>query len=179
MLIAFLAIITAVLLTMALKTPPIPIVKILPTPAPIAQTQLIFGILSPVPPFQTIKRTYSLPIKITTGTNKVTAVQLELQFDPKVLNNVSIAPGSFFPKPVVLLNKIDAKSGRISYALGISPQDQAILGQNSVAVLTFESFNQIPTQTSIQFLPKSLVTAEGVQESVLKTPSSEQFIIGK
>ena len=172
--------ITGILLYAALKKPaPPPVVQIIiPTPTPIAQTQLLFGALSSAP--STLgKLTHSLPITISTGTNKVTAVQMELQYDPKILINVSITPGTFLGNPVILLKKVDQKNGRVSYALGISPQDNGKIGSGEVAILTFETLVQIPTQTSIQFLPKSLVTAEGITQSVLAQTTLTEILVGK
>ncbi len=50
---------------------------------------------------------------ILTGKNKVSAVQLELSYDPEALVNVDIEPGDFFTNPVVLLEDIDTEQGRI------------------------------------------------------------------
>lgn len=172
--------ITAMLFYVALKQQaPAPVTQVaIPTPTPIAQTQLNFGTLLSTPSALG-KITYSLPVTISTGTNKVTAVQLELQYDPSVINTVAVAPGPFLANPVILLNKIDQKNGRVSYALGISPQDSGKLGSGNVAILTFETLVQTPTQTTIQFLPKSLVTAEGIIQSVLAGTNSAQITLMK
>ena len=129
-------IIASVLLVVVLYKPS-PINPSLPTQAitpiePAAQTILSFGGLTSSP-----SAAYSIPINIETLKNKVTAVQLEMQYDPKVLTNVVVTPGSFFKNPVILLNQIDAKTGRISYAFGINPTDQAVAGNGIVATLTF------------------------------------------
>ena len=149
-----------------------------PIPTPVAQSQLLFGPLSSAPPPLT-KLQYSLPINISTGTNKVTAVQLELQYDANLLSNVSISAGNFFENPIVLLNKIEQKTGRISYALGISPENSGKQGEGIAAILTFESKSKVPVQTTIQFLPKSLVTAEGISDSVLALTQPAQITVGK
>lgn len=147
-----------------------------PTP-PVEQTTLLFGDLSMAT--DSAQPTYSIPIIISAQKNLVTGVQLELSYDPQIITNVSIQQGSFFSKPVVLLNSIDNDNGRISYALGISPQDSGKKGEDIVAVLTFKAKTPIPSATTISFLPKTLVTAEGVAQSVLKSTSPTQFIVGK
>jgi len=175
-------IITSVLLMLALykpSNPKLPQTKIVTSPEPIAQTTLLFG----EPAVANISSTsanltYSLPINITTGKNKVTAVQLELQYDPKVLANVSATPGPFFKNPVVLLNQTDIKTGRISYAFGIGLQDQPSVGYGVVATLSFTALSGIPQSTAIIFLPKTLVTAEGINKSVLKLTNSATFNVG-
>lgn len=186
LLIFVLAALAALFLNLALKKPsqvPAPTPTQIPTPTPVAQSELNFGSLSSYTAAPIDGSSgglmHSLPILLKTGTNKVTAVQMELSFDPKVLKIVAVTAEAFFPNPVVLLNKLDQKNGRISYALGISPQDSGRKGQGTIATLTFESLVQTPTQTAVQFLPKSLVTAEGVTESVLKSTGSGEFTVGK
>jgi len=173
-----------VLLIIALYTPKSKptTTQIIPTPEKqIAQTILSFGnpIIAASSSTKSALQTYSLPINIITGKNKATAVQLELQYDPKVLTSVSVTPGVFFKNPIVLLNQIDAKTGRISYAFGISPTQQGIGGQGIVATLSFESKTGAPQQTSIIFLPKTLVTAELISQSALKQTSNIQLTVGK
>jgi len=149
-----------------------------PTIEPVAQTILSFGVPEIATTSSTTTLNYSLPVNILTGKNKVSAVQLELQYDPLLLTNVKITADSFFTKPVVLIDQIDTKTGRISYAFGIGPTDQGVVGSGSVATLTFSAKAGIPEKTAIIFLPKTLVTAEGVAESVLKEAKLGQFTIG-
>jgi hypothetical protein len=169
-------IITVVLLMMAIYQPKAVNItaQITPTPnSPIAQTVLSVGIPSLVtspaasssPILQPGVLNYSLPIEISTGQNKATAIQLELQFDPLLLTNVEITPGPFFTKPTIFLNQIDNKTGRISYAFGVATA--GVRGKGIAANLFFSVRSKVPEKTAIIFLPKTLVTAEGVSESVL------------
>lgn len=176
-------VITAVLLVLALYTPsnPKPVQTVIAPKESVEQTVLSFGSLSASASSsinQSALQTYSLPINIATGKNKVTAVQLELQFDPKVLTNVVVTPGLFFKNPVVLLNQIEVKTGRISYAFGIGLQDQPYAGKGLVATLTFRALSGVPQPTAILFLPKTLVTAQDINQSVLKTTNSATFTLG-
>jgi len=157
------------------KTTPIkPVVKESP-----AQTILSFGVPVIATSSSTSTLNYSLPVNIMSGKNKITAVQLELQYDPLILTDVAIAPGQFFPKPDVLLNQIDTKTGRISYALSVGLTDEGIIDKGAVANLTFSVKAQAPTKTIIIFLPKTLVTAAGINESVLKQAVNTPFTVGK
>jgi hypothetical protein len=181
-----LTIITFVLLVMALYEPSMPkTVQTVTAPKePVAQTTLSFGSPFTASSSSVLRRPadlrYSLPINIATGTNKVTAVQLELQYDPKILTNVTVAPGLFFTNPDVLLNQIDAKTGRVSYALGVGLAGRGVAGRDAVAMLSFEVKSETPQPTSIFFLPKTLVTAEGISESVLEqTNIVGQFTLGE
>lgn len=173
-LIALLILITTGLVLIALNSPyspptpaPPPIApnKALPIKQTVAETVLRFD-----DPFAA-NAVYSLPLMISTGRNAVTAVQVELSFDPQVLTKVTVNPGSFFNNPIVLLNDVDQQAGKISYALGISPQDNGISGEGVVATINFQTKVAAPTTTSVTFLAKTLVTAEGVSQSVLKSSS--------
>lgn len=182
-------IITSVLLIMMLYKPniqPSPI-QIIPTPKEeTAQTILSFG--EPIIAVSSSASTlnYSLPINITTGKNKVNAVQLEMQYDPEVLINATVSPGSFFKNPEVLLDQINPKTGRITYAFGVGLAGQGVMGKGIVANIVFstkvasDATKVAPTeQTTILFLPKTLVTAENETESVLKQTNNIQLTVGK
>lgn len=182
-LITLLVIITTGLVLIALNSPyspPVtpPISTIAPRISlPVEQTVLSFD-----EPFMATESgaqnpVYSLPLVIDTGKNAVTAVQVELGFDPKVLVNVTVNPGSFFNNPIVLLNDVDQTAGKIYYALGISPQDNGIRGEGAVVIINFQAKAAKPEATTITFLPKTLITAEGVSQSVLKTTNSSQFTV--
>lgn len=174
-------IITSVLLVMALYQPQPP--KNIQTTTvpkePVAQTVLSFGNPEIATPSSATLLNYSLPINIQTFKNKATAVQLELQYDPKILTNVAVTAGSFLTKPAVLLNQIDSKTGRISYAFGIGPAGRGVAGKGIAANLTFSAKAKPVEKTAIIFLPKTLVTAEGVSVSVLKQTTNSIFIVGE
>src|SRR3989344_6573540 len=118
--------ITAVLLAIALtpKQAPVPAPQ-KPTPAiSYAQTTLrinnnptVINSTSSAAPL------YSTDVTITTGDNKVNAVQLELAFDTTHLYNVDIKPGPLFQNGAELLKKINDQTGTISYAI-VSPLGQ-------------------------------------------------------
>lgn len=155
------------------------IVTVTPTPEPVAQTILSFGALQTATTSSLVTTDYFVPINIQTFKNKVTTVQLELQYDPMLLTNVTIKPNDFFVKPVILLNQIDTKTGRITYAFGIGPTGHGIYGDNkTIATLYFSTKPNVTEKTAIIFLPKSLVTAEGVLQSVLKESPVGQFDLG-
>lgn len=173
--------ITLVLIMVAIyqpapKTSPIAI----PTKEPVAQTTLSFGNPLIATSSSATTLNYSLPVNISTGKNKVTAVQLELQYDPSVLTNVAIVPGPFFASPSALLNQIDTKTGRISYAFGVGLTDPGVTGKGVAANLTFSvKTTATPIKTAIIFLPKTIVTAEGVTESVLQPATNGIFTVGE
>lgn len=172
-------VITIVLLLMALYQPQAP--KTIPAVAPkepVAQTILSFGNPEIATSSSVSVTNYSLPININSFKNKVTAIQLELQYDPQVLTNVSVVPGSFFTKPEVLLNQIDSKTGRISYAFGTGLTEPSVVGKGIAATLTFSAKAGIAQQTAIIFLPKTLVAAQGINQTVLKSTTNALFTVG-
>lgn len=170
LLIGILTIATAALVFIAIspKQPqetPLPQLVTKPSPTPVAQTTLA---LMPNPLIIS-SPSGSLDVTIDTGNNNVTAVQLELSYDPKILSNVSIANpavNGFFDSPTELLKKIDVKKGTISYAIALDPTKPAQRGSGIVATLKFRA--ALGT-TQVTFLPQTLVTAEGISVPVLKS----------
>src|SRR3989344_7865252 len=159
---------------------PTPTVAIEKTFAP--DTSLLFGNLE-IASTSSYPKTYLLPILINTGTNKVTAVQLELAFDPAILTNVNITPSVFFKNPNVVINKINYDIGKISYALSASESASPVHAternkqeNGALAILTFES--EISSVSSaITFLPRTFVTAEGLENSALKSTNSAELLL--
>lgn len=169
--------------------PPTPSISpILPASnAAVAETSLLFGSLDITSPFSMPKK-YIIPIEINTGSNKVTSVQLELSFDPNILTKVNITPSTFFKNPNVILNKINYDIGKISYALTSS--ESAMQKSDTLATIFFESAFTISsnilsgsdsakakTFTTFTFLPKTFVTAEGLEQSALKSTNSAELLL--
>lgn len=141
---------------------------------------------SPVPAYTTLmlspqtlslsSKSGSIAVEINTKSggknNTVTAVQLELQYDPKMLTNVTVTPGTFIPSAAPLINTIDKITGRITYALAISPSAEGVSGSGTVATIQFQSLLAQNSSTQLTLLPSSLVTAQGVGESVLLQATS-------
>lgn len=111
-------------------------------------------------------------ISVDTSDNKVTAVELELGYDPNILSNVKVVPGPLFKNPVVLRDKNDTVKGRYTYAFGITPSGQPVTGTGVIATVTFTpKAGTAGKQTQLGLLPTSLVTARGVADSVMKSSS--------
>ena len=172
--------ITAILLAIALtpKQAPTP-VKQAPTPS-ISYAQTTLGINNnPIAVTSTSSAVpvYSTDVTITTGNNKVNAVQLELSFDVAHLYNVDIKPGPLFQNGVELRKEVNNQNGTISYAI-VSPLGQkGFSGSGVVAVITFAESDKPGEIAQINFLPKTQVTAEGTDKSVLKTAVGATFTL--
>jgi hypothetical protein len=117
----------------------------------------------------------SSDIQIETGSNKVTGVQLEIKYNPALLTEVEILPGGFFDNPTILLEKIDTEAGIVSYALGT--ESEGITGQGVVATLSFTPRPGIRGETSLEFLSKTAVSAEGADKSVLMEVNGLEFTL--
>jgi hypothetical protein len=176
-LISGLVLVTVILFIVALKnntTTPTSIP--LPTPittqsqaTPIVPVHSVLS-LSPNPVTVTAGKQGSVAVNIDTSDNEVTAIQLEIAYDPNFITNVKVTPGVIFENPVLLINKNIVKEGRYTYAYGIMPNHPTIKGVGAVATITFTALNKSgPSQLAL--LPTSLVTAQGVSESVLKSAS--------
>jgi len=164
------------------KGAPSQLISPTPTKNPfVPDTSLLFGDLQVVQAYESatiVTDSYLLPIIINTGTNNVTVVQLELAFDPNILTGVNINPSSFFDNPTIFINQIDSKNGRISYALGIVPSasESGKQGEGSLTTLTFQTKTPLSVaKTSIIFLPKTFVAAEGLSQSALKSTNSAEL----
>lgn len=137
-----------------------------PTPTPVAQTVIK---LSPNPVLLSEENSGSVEVLMDTSENEVTAVQLEILYDPDVLTNVTIKPGTFFTSPVPLLNTIDRTEGRISYALAVTPAQAPLKGSGTVAIIEFrKNPASTITTTELELLPRTLVAAKGIGPSVLR-----------
>lgn len=174
----FLSLVTLVVI-FALRVKPDQVLKNtqIPSPSsPSADTTLSF---SPNSLFLTQGTTGSLDILIDTGNNKVTNVQLEIGYDPLLLSIISIQPGDFFPSPNVLFENNIIRTGRLSYALGVATDEEAVMGKGKVATLTFQknpnAFAQ--SQTTIAFFPKTLISAVDIQGTVLKAAENAIIVI--
>lgn len=121
----------------------------------------------------------SVEVTIDPSDNAVTAVQLEIGYDPNVLSNVQVTAGPLFPNPVILIDKNDAQAGRYTYAVGITPSSQTITSAGTVATITFTTnAAAVGTDTQLGLLPTTLITARGVAESVLKSSTGTIITVG-
>lgn len=82
-------------------------------------------------------------------------VQIELAYDPEVLTDISLTPGSFFNKPIILLESIDESIGRISYAVRSGNTQASSIYAGEAIILNFRVLSRTAEQSSIYFLPKT------------------------
>ncbi len=174
-LISGLVLVTLVLFIIALKSNNTPVV--VPSPSPSIQPQVTPSVpahsvlsLAPNPVSVAPGKQGTVVVNIDTSNNEVTAVQLEIAYDPNFISNVKVTPGALFENPVLLINKNNVKEGRYTYAYGIMPNRPTVKGVGAVATITFIALNK-PGSSQLALLPITLITARGVSESVLKSAS--------
>lgn len=167
-LIISLFVVTIILFAAALKSQPksLPKTVVVPTVIPVAQTVVE---LSPNPVFLSASNAGTIDVMVDTSTNELTAIQLEIQYDPKAVTNVQMKASDLFAAAIPLLNVVDSKTGRITLALGISPTQTAVKGKGKVAEITFSKLpGTLLQQTEFVLLPKTLATVSGEDKSVIK-----------
>ena len=128
-----------------------------------ADTSLAF---SDTPRTGTISGVYEMDINIDSKNSKITGAQIELSYDPKKLTKVDIKPGNFLDNPVVIVKSIDTDSGVIKFWLGNRVEKEGVKGDGTIAVVTFSK--PASGEAQINFLPKTSISAEGIDQSVLK-----------
>lgn len=150
-------------------------VKIQATPTPdVAHTVLA---MSPNPIQVASGRTGSVDVTIDPSDNRVTAVQLELLYDPTVISNVKVVPGPLFPNAAVLIDDNNPTEGTYTFAYGIQPSQEPVISQGVAATITFTARGALGKQAQILLQAESLVTARGVPNSVLKTGTGTTVVI--
>jgi hypothetical protein len=122
----------------------------------------------------------TVEVTIDTSDNPVTAIQLELLYDPTMITNLKATPGPMFANPGLLFPKNDPKTGRMTLMVGIQPgqKNKPVSGQGVAVVLTFTARGTAGQQSQISVLPNSLATARGVAKSVLKEATGTTVMIG-
>lgn len=180
LLIIFLFFVAGGLSTVALyinNAPKLPI----PTPTPIKVIADTVLTISKTPQKLSSASAYKTDVLIDTGENKVTKAQLELNFDPNLITNVDINQGSFFANGQVILKNIDLENGRISFAIAQGSDENGVTGGGVLATILFSATKNLPLGgiISINFEPKTQVSALDTSSSVLKSAIGASFALTK
>lgn len=175
-LIVILLILTIVLVVVALMTRPTGTsnqqetsTAASPTPFPPGHTSLS---LSPNPVYPSGVGSTSattVDVLIDTGGDEVRSVQLEIAYDPLLITNVALQPGSFFENPSILpVGGVNQNTGRITYAIVPSSFSESKTGTGVVATLSFvPRLSAANPSTEIVLLDKSLVSGQARGQNVL------------
>src|SRR5579859_1154869 len=76
-------------------------------------------------------------VVVDAANHPISGVQLQMNYDTRVLTNVQIQKGTFFSNPVELMNSIDQTNGIIQYAIAMSPTSAPQQGKGIVATITY------------------------------------------
>jgi hypothetical protein len=118
----------------------------------------------------------SVSVMLNTEDNAVTAVQLELAYDPHVITNLQVSTGSLFQNSVVLINKNNDQTGRMTYAFGIQPSQPTVQGNGVAATITFTA-RKVGQSSQLKLLTTTLVTARDINSSVLKSGIGTTIVV--
>lgn len=156
-----------------------PMISASPTPTkPAGQTRITF---SPNPLVLTQNTTgkQTIDILVDTQGNKIYGADVELVYDPSVLQDVTVNQGTFLQNATLLKNNpVDTVKGRISYMIAVSPKQGPEEGTGTLMSISF-----VPNLTKLQqnkvtgisFLPGTAVSASGNKSSALQVAVSEKI----
>lgn len=139
---------------------PIPVSSFSPTPAIPTESSLSF---IPDTIYALTGKNNKVSIQLNSQGKYPTGAQLELAYDPTILTGITLDPGTLFADPDILLNNINERIGRISYALSLSPNKNPSAFSGTVAALNFtikEYMSQ--KETTIYFLPKTSILSQNI-----------------
>lgn len=177
--IAILAVVTAILVILAIQNEQSPLrtTETASTPTPTATIPKTTNVtFLPTKIDASAGGVLSVDVVADTNSDQISGIQLELQYDPKLLTNVKIAKpdNSLFGatnKYTVLFSEVNPTLGRISYAAAIQPTQPPISGVGKVATITFQRATQTDAtpslQTTISFIDKTMVTKLNETQTVL------------
>lgn len=135
----------------------------------IIHTEIPTSTLSVIPNQLSITSGENASIDIALDTTKnVSLVQLEIAYDPYILTSVNIFPGNYFIGPEIVLEKIDYKNGRISYAIKcpLAQKDDNVNTCTNphasiIATITFTATNYgLQKKADVSFLPKTSIRSD-------------------
>lgn len=153
----------------ASPTPP----ALQPTPQPaLPQAQTILSLSQPATGQDP---SHTIDVQINTDKDNVWGVELHLGFDSRVIQTLTINPGTFFKTSTILKNSVDYQNQNALFAIVAQPFNQqgSINGAGTLAAITI-GFQPNTTQktTTMYIQPTTIVTADGVPESALKSQQS-------
>lgn len=132
------------------------------TPTPVSESTLS---LAPNPLQVFAGQAATADVMLEVSGQPPSIVQFEIAYDPSTITNVEVVPGDFFTNPTVLLNIVNLRTGRISYALEPNPEQTVFNQLGAVAKINFIPLANRKS-TSLTFLPKTTIRATGEQNTL-------------
>lgn len=180
LIITILILITAILIFSAVTTRKENVQNTNPTPSVEPYALLSFEPESIIINSSSDSANQSVDIILDTAGKSIFGAQIELQYDPEFISNISISKPttSFFgDDSSELINIVSEEEGRITYAVGINPNSAEKRGKGIIAKLTFSVNSSQNGATDITILPISSANNLKDDVSVLKNQSSLPIII--
>lgn len=137
------------------------------------------------PVLNTPSNPVKVDIMVETGGQEISGTQLELQYNPKILQNVTISSpkDSFFGSPSdykILYTKNDPANGTVSFTIAANNRSLAKKGNGKVASLSFTVAPQASvSSTTLSFAPTTLVTIFGANQTILKEAAGLTVVLEK
>lgn len=146
------------------------------------------GSLSLSPAFQTVSagQTTSVDVFLETQNITPTVLQFEVSYNPLLATPTTIQPKGYFKDPIALINTINPRNGRISFALKCSADyendnnAQCIANSSEAVAQIFFTVNPVAVSQEFSFniMPKTLLETKEASEVILKTTNAKVIIQG-
>lgn len=134
--------------------------------SPNADTSLFF---EPEKPSVKANSVLPLMIKVNSGKNTLTGIEVALKFDPEFLEGIEIMPSDFFQPTTILNEKVNNSAGTILFSL-ICPIDQPRQGEGNLILINFKARKSTRGKTTpVEFLPQSQAAAIGEKFNVIES----------
>jgi hypothetical protein len=116
-----------------------------------------------VPTSITVKKDeeFSVSVIVDTKEKIITASELHLSYDDKILQGISVKVGTMLP---VILKDGEFKNGDVSFIIGCTPTERK-KGSGLIATLTFKALNS--TNTRLDFTQNTRIAALGEANNVV------------
>lgn len=116
---------------------------------------------------------FALEIKINTA-EKILGADIDLTYDPTILEAQKISPGNFFPNlPLILTNNIDAQKGLINLSLFSYPTQE---GNATLATILFKALRETTQSANVNFEPTTALATAGDQKILFAiTPATVEI----
>lgn len=142
------------------------------TPTPLSESIIS---LSPNPLTVFPGKTATTDVMLEVSGDTPSLVQFELAYDPSSITDIEIIPGDFFTNPTVLLNIVNPRTGRISYALEKNIEQTVFNQSGTIAKINFTPLSTKKV-TTLTFLPKTTIRANG-EKNTLKVGYGTRILI--
>jgi len=127
--------------------------------------------LTPATLTKAVAETFTVNIVVNTGENSIVSADIDLSFDPTVLEALSISAGSFFESPTEPTRLINNTTGKINYSLFTLTAKQ---GSGTLATITFKG--KAAGVSQVAFDPTTTVGGIGETEALSRTEPGSYVI---